>query len=179
MKAPLVLVAIAVAGCGSNLDAGSHAAAPSETAIPAKLMINELQAANKDTITDEHGDADDWIEIYNSGNQEVDLKGFAISDSGKKQTIGGTLLVEAGGFVLLWADDSPSQGVSHLGFKLSASAGDSVTLADGAGKVIDTISFGPTPDHESYARHPDGTGPFVWCQSPTPGASNGSTCAGR
>ena len=142
----------------------------------AKLFINELQPSNQDTVTDDHGDADDWIEIYNADTSTVDLKGFVVSDSGTSQTLTGTLTIQAGGYVLLWADDSPAQGASHLGFKLSATKGDSVTIADQHGNVLDAVSFGASVGQNTYARFPNGSGAFSWCDKPTPGASNGSAC---
>jgi hypothetical protein len=181
------LLLLTQGGCGSSTPSdtstgpqngggaiGTSSSTGTTTAV--KLVINELQPANKDTLTDEKGDADDWIEIYNPGDVTVDLKGYVVGDSSNKQVIPGTLPVPAGGYVLLWADDSPSQGNAHLGFKLSASAGDAVTLTDPAGKIIDTITFGVATDQNVYARFPSGTGSFAWCDKPTPGAGNGSAC---
>jgi hypothetical protein len=151
----------------------------STTVVPptAKLVINELQSSNQDTVTDEKGDADDWIEIYNAGTSAVDLKGFVVSDSkGTAQTIPSTLNIEAGGYLLLWADTSPGQGAAHLGFKLSAGNGGAVTLADQHGNVLDTVTFGAAVGQNSFARFPNGSGAFSWCDKPTPLASNGSAC---
>ena len=165
---------IVVAGCGS-----SESSSDSGDNLPplATLHINELQPSNQDTVTDEHGDADDWLEIYNSGSAAVDLKDYAFSDgSGLQQTIQGTLSVPTGGYVLLWADGSPSQGVNHLGFKLKAS-GDQVSFKDAYGRTVDSVIFGSATGQNSYARYPEGAGAFSWCGKPTPGVSNGSACS--
>jgi hypothetical protein len=152
----------------------------SEGAKTSGLFINELQPSNQDVITDEYGEPDDWIEIFNADATAVDLKDFRVADtSGISQTIPGSLVVPPGGFVLLWADDSPSQGVAHLGFKLGAKKGDTVTLMDANGRTVDSVSFGQEQGQSSYARFPDGTGAFAWCAVPTPGTSNGPACAGR
>jgi hypothetical protein len=143
----------------------------------AKLFINELQPSNQDTFTDENNEADDWIEIFNAGDGPTDMLGFSLADSsGTTQTIPGQVIVAPGAFHLFWADDTPGQGPSHLGFKLSAKAGDSITLKDGSGRTLDTASFGPVADQSSYARFPDGTGPFAWCRTSTPGKANGAAC---
>jgi hypothetical protein len=169
----MVLVAgllLGAAGCSG--DESSAAAVPT-----AKLFINELQPSNQDTITDEMGEADDWIEILNAGDSTVDMLGFSFADSsGKVQTIPSSVRVAPGAFHLFWADDSPGQGASHLGFKLSGKAGDSVTLKDKEGRILDAVSFGPTTGQDTRARFPDGTGTFVWCAAPTPGTSNGAAC---
>jgi hypothetical protein len=149
----------------------------SDTPSNFKLFINELQPSNQDIVRDENGEADDWIEIYNGGDSLADLKGYIVSDSGTSHTIPSSIPIPVSGFVLLWADDSPSEGPAHLAFKLSATAGDSVTLTDPDGKPVDTVSFGVAVGQYSYARFPDGIGPFVWCAAPTPKASNGPACA--
>lgn len=164
----LVLIGMLLGGCGSSKE---------DSGPSAKLCINELQPSNQDTITDESGEADDWIEIINTGDSPVDMLGYSLSDSsGTTQTIAGTILVAPGAFHLLWADDVPSQGTSHLGFKLSGKAGDAITLKDAEGRTLDAVHFGPVTDQRTYARFPDGTGPMVWCQAPTPGEGNGSLC---
>jgi hypothetical protein len=160
---------------GGVKDTGNQDSAP--IAPTAKLVINELQSSNQDTVTDEKGDADDWLEIYNAGTSAVDLKGFVVSDAkGTAQTISSTLTIEADAYLLLWADASPGQGANHLGFKLSASNGDTVTVADQHGNVLDTVTFGAATGQDSYARFPNGIGSFSWCTKPTPKASNGSAC---
>lgn len=44
------------------------------------LVINEVMASNGATIRDEDGDTPDWIELYNRGQQPIDLNGFGLSD---------------------------------------------------------------------------------------------------
>lgn len=163
---------------GGTPTGGTTATVSTSSALPttARLVINELQPANKDTITDENGDADDWIEIYNPEATAVDLRGYAFGDSANKQVVDGSLPVPAGGYVLIWADDSPSQGSAHLGFKLSAKKGDTLTLADPSGKIVDTVTFGAATDQDVYARFPSGTGVFTWCAQASPGVANGSAC---
>jgi hypothetical protein len=162
---------------GILVGAGGCSGTDADAKPAAKLLINELQPSNQDTITDENGEADDWIEILNAGDSPVDMLGFSMGDSsGTTQTIAGSVIVAPGAFHLFWADDTPGQGPSHLGFKLSAKAGDSVTLRDAGARTLDTVSFGPVTGQSSYARLPDGTGPFAWCKAPTPGVGNGAAC---
>jgi hypothetical protein len=44
------------------------------------LFINEFMAENKTNVTDEFGEHDDWIEIYNAGPAPVDLGGMYLTD---------------------------------------------------------------------------------------------------
>ena len=45
------------------------------------LVINEIMVSNDSIITDEYGEFDDWIEIYNKGDQIINLEGLHLSDS--------------------------------------------------------------------------------------------------
>ena len=49
--------------------------------LQAQLFINEGCNRNGSLIVDEDGDYEDWIEIYNAGPTNVDLTGYALSDT--------------------------------------------------------------------------------------------------
>src|SRR3972149_6019693 len=44
------------------------------------VAINEFLASNDNGLTDADGDHSDWIELYNSGNELVDLGGWYLTD---------------------------------------------------------------------------------------------------
>ena len=44
------------------------------------LKISEIMSVNLQTIADEDGEYSDWIEIYNAGNETVELQNFFLSD---------------------------------------------------------------------------------------------------
>ena len=46
----------------------------------AQVVINEYLAANATGITDEDGDREDWIELYNGGTSHFDLTGCGLTD---------------------------------------------------------------------------------------------------
>ena len=48
--------------------------------VSSQVLINEIMSSNTLTIQDENGDSPDWIELYNSGNESVDLAGYGLSD---------------------------------------------------------------------------------------------------
>lgn len=143
------------------------------------LVINELSASPSD-VTDEFGEDDDWIEILNNTDSPLDLAGLYITDAlanknkyqiptGSSQTV-----IPAHGYKVLWADDAPGQGVLHLPFKLSAD-GEAVglyQLVNGSYNTLDEITFGVQQPATSFARIPDGTGPFTTTSVLTPGATN-------
>ncbi len=155
----------------------------SDDDIP-ELKINEIMAGNTNGIVDEFGNHDDWIEIYNAGMKDVDLGGLFMTDSlGKpaKWKIPATqpevTTVPAGGFIVLWADNEPDEGVLHLGFKLDKS-GEQAGLFKQIGEdmvVIDSVSFPALSSDISLARYPDGTGPWSVAALSTPGYENSNT----
>jgi hypothetical protein len=73
--------------------------------VKAQIVINEISNRNYKQIADEDGDYNDWIELYNAGNKEVNLNGLAISDSkadpGKWKF--GNTVIPASGFLLIQA----------------------------------------------------------------------------
>ena len=144
-----------------------------------KLSINELQASNQTSAYDEYNEADDWVELFNAGKESLELTGFHISDdtgTPEKHTFAAGVSVPAGGVTLIWFDGDPEQGANHLAFKLSATAGESVVISDPNGGSLDSVDFGLGSAGQSFARHPDGTGAYAWCASPTPSGLNGDAC---
>jgi hypothetical protein len=45
-----------------------------------ELIISEFMAANNASLADEDGEYSDWIEIYNAGDQAVNLAGWSLTD---------------------------------------------------------------------------------------------------
>ncbi|UCG57333.1 MAG: hypothetical protein JSU70_21000 [Phycisphaerales bacterium] len=45
------------------------------------LVINELMAENHGFVRDAYGDNDDWIEIYNTGDDAVNIGGMYLTDN--------------------------------------------------------------------------------------------------
>jgi hypothetical protein len=137
-------------------------------AAASDVVINELQAANSQTQTDEAGEFDDWIELYNKGTQTADLSGYYITDNEwnltKWEIPEGTLL-QPDSYLIIWADEDSIQGSYHANFKLSATA-ESLTLLNGEGFIADQVDFANLTTDAAWARNPNGTGPFVE-QAPT------------
>ncbi len=142
------------------------------------LVINELMAKNDGSVLDPYGDYDDWIEIYNYGDDAVDVGGMYLADNltsaGRwrvPDTNPSITTIPSHGYLLIWADEEAGEGILHAGFKLSA-GGEQIGLYDTGGNLIDSIVFGPQNGNESYGRLPDGSDNWQVFTSPTPGASN-------
>lgn len=147
----------------------------------AQIFINEIVASNS-KIKDEYGDKDDYIELYNAGESEVNLSNWFVSDSRANPVLwqlptSTEAIVPPKSYLILWADEEISQGPLHLDFKLSAS-GEYISLyaTDKYGnyKLIDAKEFPPLSSNQAYSRAPDGSDNWVY-QKPTPLAPNSIT----
>ena len=140
------------------------------------LHINELMAANRQTVVDEYGEYDDWVEIYNSGDLTIRLDGLYLSDDMREPTkwqIRG-IEISPKGFQLFWLDGDLAQGTAHAGFNLSAS-GEGIGIFDNdenGNAIIDWIAFGVQTEDVSLGRYPDGGDTLQFCAGATPGESN-------
>ena len=142
------------------------------------IFINEIMCDNVSGIVDNKGENDDWIEIYNPGTSAVDIGGLFItddlSDPTKYQipaTQPDSTRIGPGGFLLLWADNDPEQGVLHLDFALN-NGGEEVGIYYSQFSVIDQVAFGVQQKDTSYGRVGDGLASWVFFSEPTPGFSN-------
>lgn len=143
------------------------------------LFINEFLASNDACCADEYGEYDDWIEIYNPNSEPVDIGGMYISDDKTDltawqipDTAPDSTTIPANGFLVLWADKQPEQGVLHVNIKLSSKGEDIALTAPNGTTVIDSLTFGPQTTDVSMGRKPDGSDHWEFFNSPTPGAPN-------
>lgn len=158
---------------GMPVDAGALMdAGPTPPAVG--VVFNELMADNVNTVADEFGEMEDWIELFNASAAQVDLTNHILTDGSEKTTPwrfpAGTVLAP-GAFLLVWADQQAHQGPLHASFKLSAQ-GEMVVLMAPDGTVLDTQGFGAMPRNGSEGRIPNGRGAWVRQVKPTPGLPN-------
>ena len=150
---------------------------PDAAADQNAIRVNEIMASNNKTLIDpdEPGETPDWFELYNPGPGAVSLDGLGVADgepleNGFAITTG--LTIPAGGFIVFYADNDPSQGPLHTNFGLSAN-GESVILYNVTTKqIIDRIDFPALETDQSYGRNPDGDTTIGVLPAPSPLASN-------
>ncbi|MHC4999045.1 MAG: lamin tail domain-containing protein, partial [Planctomycetota bacterium] len=140
---------------------------------PATLVINEFMASNDTTIPDGFGEYDDWIEIYNYGPDPIVMDGMHLADAGNPCILPSGVTINAGQYLLFWADNQDTQGPLHTNFGLSA-GGDEITLYDTDGvSIIDSITYRADQEADiSHGRFPDNTPNWYNMADPTPGAAN-------
>ncbi len=147
---------------------------PQTVNIPDDLFINEFMANNDESVPGPDGNYPDWIELYNGGNESIDLGGMYLTDDLENpnawQFPAGTI-IGAKSFLVIWADNSLSPRPLHASFGLNAT-GEAVGLfAEDEETVIDSITFGAQNNDVSFGRLPDGTSSWTFL-TPTPGSPN-------
>ena len=128
------------------------------------VVINEFMASNDASIADQDGEFDDWIELYNKTNTDIDLTGYFLTDNAAnldKYDIPEGTIIPANGYLIIWADEDGMQEGLHANFKLSAS-GEELFLLNADTVIIDEVTFGEQQTDISAARNPNGTGEFVF-----------------
>ena len=118
----------------------------------AAIRINELMASNSETLEDQNGESSDWIELYNTSDSAVNLKGLCLSDGKKtlEKFVFPDVILPAHGYLVVFAsgeEDVTGEEI-HVGFKLSAD-GERVVLSAG-GVILDIVSFDAQEKDISY-----------------------------
>ncbi len=119
--------------------------------LAAAPVISEFMASNGSTLADSTGAFRDWIEIFNAGDEAIDLAGWHLTDNAAnlaKWTFPSTNL-PAGEFLVVFASgcnvpgvDCPDPAVElHTNFELTRT-GEYVALVQPDGATI-VSSFGP------------------------------------
>jgi len=133
------------------------------------LVINEFMASNDYAAPDEFGDFDDWIEIFNADTIAIDIGGMYITDDLTDPTVWqipttepGLTTILPGGFLVLWADKEPDQGVLHVNLKLSGSGEQIGLFANDGVTEIASLTYDEQTTDVSYGRLPDGSDNWVY-----------------
>ena len=141
------------------------------------VVINELMADNTASYTDPQGEHDDWIELYNHSENEINLFGMYLSDNPKnprKWQFPKNTKIRPGGYLIVWADeDGNDQPGLHANFKL-AKSGESLMLVDtdaNGNRVLSSVKFDKQRKDVALGRVPNGTGAFKTLAM-TPGKQN-------
>ncbi len=142
----------------------------------ARVVINEVLASNGAGVPDEDGDTVPWIELYNSGDESVDLYGFGLSDDYDRpyRWVVPDITIEPGEFLLIFAsgkDRDDPDGELHTNFRVSR-AGEEVLLTTPDGERMDEMPPTPMETDISFGRQPDGAEDWYFFDDPTPGSSN-------
>lgn len=91
-----------------------------------QVVINEFVSSNTLGLFDEDGDTSDWIEIYNSGPDPVNISHYGLSDDPADpfQWYFPSTLINSGGYVLVFASGESKRDTPHY-WEALVSRGDS------------------------------------------------------
>jgi Lamin Tail Domain/Secretion system C-terminal sorting domain len=141
------------------------------------LIINEVSAASTNA-TDEFGETEDWIELYNSSSASILLDNIFITDNLQTKLKhvfpAGSGTINPGEYKLIWADNQTGQSKLHTNFRLSAD-GEQVGLYHMVGSelnTLDEVTFVNHTKNITASRIPNLTGPIVLTALPTPATEN-------
>jgi hypothetical protein len=149
----------------------------------AQVVINEYSAANLKTIADDFQGYEDWIELYNTATEDMDISGYFISDNPdepKKWQLPQGVIISGNGYHMIWCDGRDtvkkvgSTRYLHTNFKLTQTKkkAETITLSDANGKKIDEIKVQKTRAEQSRGRLTNGNSTWVIFIKPTPKAIN-------
>ena len=142
--------------------------------LSADVIINEFMASNDQTLTDEDGDASDWIELYNNGATDVDLGGWYLTDDDtlvEKWRLPAVTL-PANDYLVIFASKKQraiAGSELHTDFSLKAKGEYlGLVMPDGVMVVQDYAPVAQFED-QSYGKTDSG---FGYLATPTPGQIN-------
>lgn len=138
------------------------------------VRFNEVMSANASALSDDSGNYSDWLELYNEGDEPVNLYGWTLckSNGDVRPLTFPNVVLQPGEYLLIYADGRAQATAGyalHAPFKLTA-AGDGLVLATSTGLVADTIDVPSLEKNESYALNASGS--WEVTRQYTPGLPN-------
>ena len=143
------------------------------------VWISEVLASNNQISTYAGAENKDWVEIYNSSDETVDISGWGLSDNqgrGRKWQFPAGTLIAPGEYKVILCDGNAEKASAtelHTSFRIGRNAGEVITLADPAGNVLDKIVLPEMKTDISYGRTLGIAGLFYY-ETPTPFQANGT-----
>ena len=144
----------------------------------APIKINELSAGN-DMLVNDLFKKDDWVELYNTTDVDLNVNGLYISDNVNKPTkyqiaapTDKAAIIPAHGHLIVWCSKRDAQSQIHASFKLGNDEGSLVLIGSSDEFVAnnsayfdahpemkefgDTLRYGVMAYDQTVGRFPDG-----------------------
>ena len=143
-----------------------------------QLVINEYSAANYDSYQDNYGEYEDWVEIYNSTANPIDVNGYFITDKVSNLTkwqVPSSFIIPANdvGIIFCSGRDEVSGGFAHTNFKITQTKGNEVfILSDASQVLLDSITVLPNIKTHSRGRETNGSSTWSVFDNATPTIAN-------
>ena len=140
------------------------------------VCINEVSAANN-IYVNEYFKRNDWVELYNTTDADIDVEGMYLSDKPdnpkKYQIVGGeaSTIIPAHGYLIVWCDKLEPLSQLHAAFKLDADGGDVILTAEDE-SWSNRLTYAAMKADETAGRYPDGTSNVFTMNVPTIAKTN-------
>ncbi len=148
-----------------------------ELMASAPVRVNEVSAANT-IYVNEYDKKNDWIELYNTTDEPIDIAGMYVSDNESKPqkyqipaSEDVNTIIPAHGYLIVWCDKLDPTSQLHTSFKLAAEGG-SVLITASDLAWADTLQYPLHEGTKSVGRYPDGADDVYAMNTPTISARN-------
>ena len=142
------------------------------------VVVNEVSAGNS-VYANEYAKKADWIELYNTTDEDIDLSGLYLTDNAAKPQKcrieapqGLSTILPAGGRCIIWCDGRTSLSQLHASFKLDNTDGSQVVLTAHDASWADTLTYCAHDGTQTVGRYPDGSPHLYRMTRPTIGKRN-------
>jgi hypothetical protein len=151
------------------------------------VRVNEVSAANG-IYVNEFFKRNDWVELYNTTSEDIDVEGMYLSDNVNKPekyqissvpdvaasaplSSTKSTIIPAHGYLIIWCDKLEPESYLHASFKLAAEGGD-VLLTAADGSWSDLLTYNAMNADETAGRYPDGYDDVFTMNVPTIAKAN-------
>jgi hypothetical protein len=140
-----------------------------------RVQISEVLTRNRTSLIDEDGDSSDWIELYNTGEETIDLTAYTLSDDLERpyKWRFPEMTLKPDEYIVVFASGKNRRADKHFlhtSFQLSES--EPILLADPLGRVIDLLQMGERFSDRSIGRPSPESTSWLYYPEPTPGGPN-------
>ena len=145
----------------------------------APVRINEVSADDGIYVT-EYFKRKDWVELYNTTDEPIDVEGMYLTDNpdkpekyqiSKDETLTNTI-IPAHGYLIIWCDKKdPTLTQLHATFNIEAE-GDELQLMAADGSWKDTFKYPVHKSDQTIGRYPDGSNNIYLMNVPTIAKAN-------
>ncbi len=144
------------------------------------LRLNEIVAKNRSYPTGSPTTTSDWIELVNTGREAVALHDLYLSNDPSNPRLcrvgepSPGMVIPSHDHYVLWADGRRRPAGRHLNFKLDGKGGTLVLFREVAREMVllDSLHYERQAPDMSLSRIPDGAGPWLVTDRPTPAREN-------
>ena len=137
-----------------------------------EVEINEICTKNSNILKDSYNNYSDWIELFNFGENEIDLSGYGLSDDEDnlfKYKFPKNFKIKSKEYLIIFASKQNSTSKEiHTGFSLKKD-GELIILASPEEEIIEKVEIPSLEEDETYGKIYNGSFQIM---IPTPGSKN-------